>query len=415
MRSRGPRALIALLLTASAGAFGIAALSTAAAHATPTSPATGGCGANPCPPDIQVSNMAADGSVRVVYTDPYSGGLEAVDPNTLSLTVTWKPQGDIPSTLPPHPNVTSVKLTNGTCAGTGPVTCDYAFPAELKVPSGLGFALNGTYELTATGSDCRPVILGCSRTTTPSKLTTLTNAPSTPGGVTADLLAATSGVKVSWTPSPEPDVFGYRVLRNDGSVACDNVATPTVFSCTDTTSGGGTFSYRVVASRYGADYRATSQVTSAPSTASKAVTVPGPPATTTTTITGGTLPPLTQPGFAGKPGGSKPGAVVGVGGANGSFKATPGTAAAATGSDTPANGDTGFAPTLPYGQQPSTTINEDPGSIAAPVTPHQGKTSVATIAALGAGLLIAVIALHGLWLRSEVRRAGALEVLEPEA
>ncbi|MDQ1417506.1 MAG: hypothetical protein QOF81_3119, partial [Acidimicrobiaceae bacterium] len=50
-----------------------------------------------------------------------------------------------------------------------------------------------------------------------------------------------------------------------------------------------------------------------------------------------------------------------------------------------------------------------------PVTAHKGKTSVGTIAVVGAGLLIAVIALHGLWLRSEVRRSGTLEALEPEA
>jgi hypothetical protein len=33
---------------------------------------------------------------------------------------------------------------------------------------------------------------------------------------------------------------------------------------------------------------------------------------------------------------------------------------------------------------------------------------------VGAGVLVTVIAMHGLWLRSEVRRSGALEVLEPE-
>jgi hypothetical protein len=398
---------MALLLTASAGAFGIAALSTGPAAAAP---ASGGCGANPCMPDIQVDNMAADGSVHVVYTDPY-GVLESVNPNSVSLTVAWSPSGSVPGTAP-QPIQTSVTLTNGTCSGTGPITCDYAFPSALRFPTSNGFALNGTYKVSASAQDCRPLNLPpCSRTTTAPKSTTLANPPSVPGGVKADLSTDKTSVAVSWTPSPEPDVFAYRVLRNDGSEACNNSTTPTVFSCTDSTSGGGSFAYRVVAYRYGANYDPKSQVASTPSPATKSVTVVGPPATTSTTIPGGTLPPLTQPGFTAKPGGAK----AAGGSSTGTFKATPGTAPqAAVGPE--AGGDTGFAPTLPYGQQPSTTVAaEDPGSIAAPVVPKKGKTSVGTIAVVGAGFLIAVIALHGLWLRSEVRRSGTLEVLEPEA
>jgi hypothetical protein len=395
---------MALFLMASAGAFGVAAFSAGAAHAV-----TDSC-PNACAPVIVVDNMASDGRVHVTYTDP-SSGLDSIDASSVSLTITWNPQGDIPGSAP-RPSSTPTKLTsaNGSCTGTGPVTCDFPFPSTLKV---AGFALNGTYLLSASAQDCKAAIFGCTHGTQ-TKSTTLTTPASTPGGVKADLLPDKSGVKISWAANPEPDVFAYRVLRNDGSEACNNLLTPADLSCSDTSSGGGTFSYRVIAIRYGADYNPKSQVTSAPSTATKSVVVPGPPATTTTTITGGTLPPLTQPSFPGKPGTPKP--VPGAGG-TGTFNARPGTpAAAVAGSDTPANGDTGFAPTLPYGEQPSTTVNEDPGSIAAgPVTAHKGKTSVGTIAVVGAGLLIAVIALHGLWLRSEVRRSGTLEALEPEA
>lgn len=397
---------MALLLTASVGTFGVAALSAGAAHAV-----TDSCNPNACTPVIVVDPMAADGSVHVTYTDP-SSDLESVDPNSVSLTITWSPQGAVPGSAP-SPNPTTIRLTNanGTCSGTGPVTCDYPFPSALKV---AGFALNGTYQLSASAQDCKAAILGCSHSTQ-TKSTTLAIPASTPGGVKADLLPDKSGVKISWAANPEPDVFAYRVLRSDGSEACNNLLTPTDLSCSDTSSGGGTFTYRVVAIRYGADYNPKSQVASSPSSATKSVVVPGPPATTTTTITGGTLPPLTQPPFPGKPGAPKP--VPGAGGGTGTFNAKPGTpAAAVAGADTPANGDTGFAPTLPYGEQPSTTLNEDPGSIAAgPVTAHKGKTSVGTIAVVGAGLLLAVIALHGLWLRSEVRRSGTLEALEPEA
>ncbi len=74
---------------------------------------------------------------------------------------------------------------------------------------------------------------------------------------------------------------------------------------------------------------------------------------------------------------------------------------------------------LPYNQQPSPPSSADHQRrhrrSTSPAVHHKGKTSVGSIAAIGAGLLVAVIALHGLWLRSEVRRADALEPLDPEA
>ncbi|MDQ1400961.1 MAG: hypothetical protein QOK20_2893, partial [Acidimicrobiaceae bacterium] len=207
---------MALFLMASAGAFGVAAFSAGAAHAV-----TDSCNPNACPPVITVDPMAGDGSVHVTYTDP-SAGLDSIDASSVSLTITWNPQGDVPGSLP-RPSPTSTKLTsaNGSCTGTGPVTCDFPFPSALKV---AGFALNGTYLLSASAQDCRAAIL-CGHTTTAPKSTTLVAKPSAPGGVKADLLPDKSGVKISWAANPEPDVFAYRVLRNDGSEACNNLLT----------------------------------------------------------------------------------------------------------------------------------------------------------------------------------------------
>ncbi|MDP9074618.1 MAG: hypothetical protein M3N98_10680, partial [Actinomycetota bacterium] len=133
-------------------------------------------------------------------------------------------------------------------------------------------------------------------------------------------------------------------------------------------------------------------------------TVPGPPATTVPggpgATPGGGLPfgVFNTPKV--KPSSSNP--VVGL-----NPKALPG-----GGVPTATTVDPGFSPVLPYG--PTTPTTATP-TVAAPVVPvAKGKSSVKSIALVGAGLLVTVVAMHGLWLRSEVKRTGALEVLEPE-
>ncbi len=408
LRARWPRSVVAMLLASSAGALGAAALTAGPAHAAPT------VASSAAAPHIDLSPMAPDGSVHVVYTDPV-GGLDTLDSGSLRLIITWHPPTAGPAGAPQPPGNPSVTLTGvpgDTCTGTSPiVTCDYPFPPGLMFTSdGKSYILNGTYQLQASAQDCVAAVLGCTPTTTPIQPSTLVNPPTAPTGVSALLLQNPTAVKVSWKPSPEPDVAGYRAFRADGSVACRLAAlpAPTDWSCVDTSSGGGKFAYHVVAYRWGGSY-ADQQKPSAPSGASPTVTVPGPPAVTTTTVAGG-LGSLAPPGFNGRPSGNRGGAGTGF------FSAQPAARAGgapSAGVDMPASGDTGFQPVLPYGRQAPTSA-PGPASIAAPAGPQKGKTSVGTIAVVGAGLLIAVIALHGLWLRSEVRRSTTLEPLEPE-
>jgi hypothetical protein len=89
---------------------------------------------------------------------------------------------------------------------------------------------------------------------------------------------------------------------------------------------------------------------------------------------------------------------------------TPGASAA-----TATTIDPGFAQVLPYGPSTAPDTTAKPTVAAGPQIPGpKGKNSVKSIALVGAGVLVTVIAMHGLWLRNEVRRTGALEVLEPE-
>jgi hypothetical protein len=406
MRARWSRALLAMFFASSAAALGAAALTAGPAQAA--TPQSGACGLNPCAPDVNIVGMDAAGTVTVVYTQ--QGPIGTIDLSTATLTVTWAPTTPLPPGAP-APTTTSVTLSHPVCTGSGTVTCTYPFPSDLQVAS---FTLNGTYGLSSTVKSCTLGSVGC---TSGTKATTaaLSNQPSAPTNVKAALVPNSSTVKITWTPSPEPDVAGYRVFRTDKSLACQVsiTAAPPDYSCVDSTSGGGSFAYHVVAYRWGPGYSIdpSQQPASANSAPSASVVVPGPPATTTTIGPSTTIPPLAPPGFTGKISPSKVGGT-GVSG----LKSTPRTVAPAAVGDNPAPGsDTGFLPNLPYGQQPTTTIAPDPGVVASTPLAHKGKTSVGTIAIIGAGLLVAVIALHGLWLRAEVRRSGTLEALDPEA
>ncbi len=283
--------------------------------------------------------------------------------------------------------------------------------------------INGTYTLSASGADCVLVTTLCSKpsTTTVTQSVPVANAPVAPTNVTASQGPNPSTVKISWNRNPEPDIAGYQVLRSDGSSAClvpATVQNPAQYSCIDSPTKDGAYKYTVVADRWGATYdtHVDKQAVSAPSSPiTKAVTVSGTSANTTTTVAGAGVATLGPVGFVPKltPTNNASGA---VGGAGFNPKLAPAVTAPAAPVDTPANGDTGFLPSLPYGQRAAPPTTSDPAVLTVPAAPHKAKTtSVGSIAVVGAGLLLAVIALHGLWLRSEVRRPGALEVLEPRA
>jgi hypothetical protein len=157
------------------------------------------------------------------------------------------------------------------------------------------------------------------------------------------------------------------------------------------------FSYQVLAYRYGATYSGTDALSTA-SVATNAVTVPGPPAPTTTIATNS--PPATS-------------ATAALGGAVGAPAAT-----------FPADPTPGSP--LAIGAPGSSNLPADPAvQPAAPSDPAAvGRTasnpgedgshhSVGGWGAVAGALLLVVLAMVGLWVRSQVKQAGILEPVEP--
>lgn len=302
----------------------------------------------------------------------------------------------------------------------GKTVCTFAWPADL---TSNGYILNGTYKISASAIQCNTLLFLCSTAyETPSQTKEVAIPAKPPTNVKAVLAPNQADTAITWDPSPEPDVQGYRVSRVSGGNSTDFYqcrlptvpstpaipACPATLSATDVAPGGGTYTYQVLAYRYGATYASTPL--EAKSAASKSVTVPGPPAVTTTTVKGagststaGGLPAFGA--FNNKVTPVKP-----AGTGTNSF-AAPGPAISVPGAPDP-----GFQPVLPY--QPAGNSNNSPTSDPAVVgqtsPAPKGKGTVRSIALIGAGLLVAVVAFHGLWLRSEVKRASVLEVLEPE-
>jgi hypothetical protein len=219
-------------------------------------------------------------------------------------------------------------------------------------------------------------------------------------------------VEVTWAANAEPDISGYEVYSGTTLVCSVNAsANLTTYQCPPINPPqDGTYTYDVVAYRWGATYstKTANQVASKTSGASKPVTITGVKSTTATTLAGagGTLGNIAI--NSGKPAGK----AASLGGIAKSVTGSPAAVGAANVTTTTSGG--AYNPTLPYGALPAAPpTTSDPAAISVPAT-HKGS-SVGTIAAVGAGLLIAVIAMHGLWLRSEVRRAGALEAIDPES
>lgn len=416
MLARAARAVLAMALVATAGALGDGLLWAGGAQAASSGSSCG----NSCPPAGTITGIQTTptgGTVTVTWSaNEPSGVVQESGAMAPTILVAWNLPPDIP--VPSNavqPNPTSAKET-GSCTGsdTSTITCTYSWPTQLLVD---GYVLNGTYQVTAEAYECSTLLaaLGCVNAPVSQSIATSVgakNSPAPPTGVKAVPTADGSQVTISWDPNPEPDIADYQVVRNDGTVVCTIGSTtpvPTSYSCTDAPPKDGSYSYEVVVFRYGATYTntvANDAVThSAPTTP---VAVTGTSANTSTTVTGTGTGGLGSAGFTATPSPDKD-AKSDTG--SGTFNAAPAPAVVAPATATTI--DPGFDPTLPYGTTLPPTPGTNPTAIATPST-HKGGNSVGTIAAFGAGLLIAVIALQGLWLRAEVRRSGALEVLEPE-
>jgi hypothetical protein len=252
---------------------------------------------------------------------------------------------------------------------------------------------NGHYKATVTTSSLLASALvdeACAGTPDNEQEFFMGVSPVPPTGVNAGVKPPQQGVVVSWEKNPEPDVVRYRVLRAKGAdVKFEPVLETARTSFTDVgTAGGGEFRYQVIALRRGAkaDDPLLASDPSAPSgKVVVAAPAPPPPGTGIPTLTG----PRTVTRSSPPP---RPQYI------------TP--------------GETGFSETLPFDGTVPPQVIEEPGDLAA--VPVEGLRSEEaqsdrkrSLALLAAGLLATVLALHLLWVKSEVDRE-PLEVLNPE-
>jgi len=416
MRLRWPRALVALFIVCGTAALGVGALGVGTAEAV-TCGALGVAGSCPAPNSSTISASPGETGGATAIKTNWGGVATNGHIDSLTVTVTYtSPNG--PAGAPRAPTAMNLTLPCATVAPSGgSQECDVAWPSETELN---GFVLNGMYTLSISATTCpndtTNKLLSCSsQSTAPDAIAVVRNVPKQPANVKATLGPANSAM-VTWDPSPEPDVFAYAVRRSGLSTPIGGCklsfapadldtlpACPVPLTVTDSTSGGGDFTYSVSAIRYGGSYAFADRVETAAT--SKKLTIPGPPASTVPGGGTGTAPGGgTGFGVFNAPK-SKPGTTPTSGLIP---KITPGIAPAAV-----TTIDPGFAPVLPYASTTDTTAK--PTAAAGPAVPApKGKNSVKSIALVGAGVLVTVIAMHGLWLRSEVRRSGALEVLEPE-
>lgn len=401
------------MLITGAGALGASGLLAGAGTAQAVPDA--GCGLQPCAPAsgaVTATTTESGGTITITWTPVQPGDL--INPG--KATIAWVPQANAPAHAPVPADTGPVTLQPPCAPGAaGALTCTYDWPSDMV---NEGYLLNGMYSVSATATECFALV-DCSKTSTAAQPASIgiANPAAAPTNVTAVVVPGTNpqAVQISWAPNPEPDVVGYEVFSGTGTTPVCGQATsasnPDTYSCTAIPPKNGQYSYHVVAYRYGASYstQVADQVGSPASATTKAVAITADTGTVTTT----TLPgagSILGPSFSAKPSPRK--ANAGGTGIKG-LSAAPAGAAAATGTTSTTDGG-GFNATLPYGSVPQSAPPTTGDSAAIAVGKPHKSSSVGTVAAIGAGLLIAVIAVHGLWLRSEVRRAGTLEPLEPD-
>jgi hypothetical protein len=265
-----------------------------------------------------------------------------------------------------------------------------------------GYVLNGTYHARAQARACRNdfSLFPCS--SQPGQATPATIAVANPPAAPAHVVAALqpdNQVRITWDPNPEPDVYGYAVFRvqsNPTGVAqIDHCEVgpgvpdpcPKSLSALDSQSGGGSFSYQVFAYRYGATY-ALSQGVSASAT-TKPVSVAGPVVT-----------PSARP-----PAGANAAAVFAPQSGESPLITT---APAPNLALSPATAGMGPVHAVPETQTANGPVLNAPSAREA----GPGR-SVAGPGLIAVALLLIVLAMHGLWLRRQVQRAGPLEPVAP--
>ena len=287
---------------------------------------------------------------------------------------------------------------------------------------------NGRYHLIISAKEDDGTLGGGTQSSTPiDQFFNLDVPPAPPTGVKA-AVGPDRAVSVTWDPNAEPDLVGYAVQRSDSAGSWSQIGTtdasdpaqvhPHFDDATTKDGPGGTISYRILALR-----RASSPaqlVQSDPSTEARANV---PAATTPTTAP--------QPSGGPNPAGDT---VAAPSASAGSSASSPGLAKAgkvdlsqfsslldkARKSDKPGEApDPGFGSTLPF-KPGSADVKEDgegqqtlgSGDSLPTVAGIDVKTALPFVAG---SLLLTVLLMHVLFVKSELRRADALEALVPEA
>jgi hypothetical protein len=243
----------------------------------------------------------------------------------------------------------------------------------------------------------------------------LSAPPAPPRGVRADV-AEDRSVTVSWRANTETDMLGYVVYRSFGGAGARAVGeiphgTRSTYSYTDanTSKAGGPYQYHVIATR---DDGSGGGVSSEPSTEVTAQ-VPEPPATTTTSVP---TSPTTRPGGGG---GGTPTTTPASGGGGGTVR--PGgvdlsdfrglvSRGELPAQPPPTLPDTGFNPTLDYGDRElpeDQELGEDEPGLALPDLVSDGFDGRRpTLVLIASGLVLFVFAMH---LRLLARRVEPIE------
>ena len=325
--------------------------------------------------------------------------------------------------------------------GVGPLRHGAQDQRSVDVTAPLTFRWNGTYTAQATARGRNNVL---DQDTSPkhgSATFVIDAPPQQPTGVTTTVDQDTRVVTVSWAPNPEPDLIGYEVQKQapDGTWVQYAVTAEQAVSDESTAYSGGTHRYRVVALRRAAN----PQFANASPHSETSAEVPAPPPGT---------PPPPEGGSGGGTGGGNTGAGNGQagGGAGGSNQAGGGNGSSFNGGSRSGpplassgkvdlsdldglmaqankqNGKPGqrgeddgtFDPTLPFGarQGGDNGDGEDgEGSALGSGDSEDVAGRLQSLGFLAGGLLATVLAMHVLWIRSEVHRAEKAEALTPIA
>ncbi|MDQ1356459.1 MAG: hypothetical protein QOG44_832, partial [Acidimicrobiaceae bacterium] len=294
---------------------------------------------------------------------------------------------------------------------------------------------NGPYSVSAlvSGRECN-VLNNCTfHNATANTSFSVGVHPVAPRNVKAQVNGDRS-VTVSWSANPEPDVFGYQILRRDPGSSNSRAVNPflagTSWTDQGTMAAGGDYGYTVVAFRPGADGTSTATTVLSTSSATSAASVPAPPVPSTT------IPPVGQPvnattttTMAPPPGNSGPdlSAFLAQASKQGAIPVAPpkvvvppaASAPAHVGAPSiaaPAGPPDTYAPTLPYsapvlgGGAPSSGGGGDTPQVAlsGPVAKsHQHRSLLFSVAG---GMLLCVL---GFAVRTANQRPGPPAPLEP--